>query len=58
MPLVILHHLLNVSVQLANKMGFKQNKENFYGKGNENHEFATGILCIRESYQQLRGLSL
>jgi hypothetical protein len=26
MPLVILHHLLNVSVQLANKRGFKQNK--------------------------------
>jgi hypothetical protein len=26
MPLVILHHLLNVSVQLANKSGFKQKK--------------------------------
>jgi hypothetical protein len=26
MPLVILHHLLNVSVQLANKRGVKQNK--------------------------------
>jgi hypothetical protein len=26
----------------------------FYGKGNENHELGTGILCIRESYQQLR----
>jgi hypothetical protein len=26
MPLVILHHLLNVSVQLANKRGFKQKK--------------------------------
>jgi hypothetical protein len=25
MPLVILHHLLNVSVQLANKRGFKKN---------------------------------
>jgi hypothetical protein len=24
MPLVILHHLLNVSVQLANKRGFKK----------------------------------
>jgi hypothetical protein len=24
MPPVILHHLLNVSVQLANKRGFKQ----------------------------------
>jgi hypothetical protein len=24
MPLVILHHLLNVPVQLANKRGFKQ----------------------------------
>jgi hypothetical protein len=27
MPLVILHHLLNVSVQLANKRGFKQKKK-------------------------------
>jgi hypothetical protein len=26
MPLVILRHLLNVSVQLANKKGFKQKK--------------------------------
>jgi hypothetical protein len=26
MPLVIIHHLLNVSVQLANKRGFKQKK--------------------------------
>jgi hypothetical protein len=30
----------------------------FYGKENENHELGTGFLCIRESYQQLRGLSL
>jgi hypothetical protein len=30
----------------------------FYGKGNENHELGTGFLFIRESYQQLRGLSL
>jgi hypothetical protein len=30
----------------------------FYGKGNENHKLGAGFLCIRESYQQLRGLSL
>jgi hypothetical protein len=24
----------------------------FYGNGNQNHELGTGILCIRESYQQ------
>jgi hypothetical protein len=30
----------------------------FYGKGNENHELGTGYLYIRESYQQLRGLSM
>jgi hypothetical protein len=30
----------------------------FYGKGNENHELGTGFLCIRESYHQIRGLSL
>jgi hypothetical protein len=30
----------------------------FYGKGNENHELGTVFLCMRELYQQLRGLSL
>jgi hypothetical protein len=30
----------------------------FYGKGNENHEFGEGSLCISESSQQLRGLRL
>jgi hypothetical protein len=30
----------------------------FYGKGNKNHGLGTGFLCIRESYQQFRGLSL
>jgi hypothetical protein len=30
----------------------------FYGQGNENHELGTDFLCIRESYRQLRGLSL
>jgi hypothetical protein len=29
-----------------------------YGKGNENHELGTGFLYIRESSQQLSGLSL
>jgi hypothetical protein len=29
-----------------------------YGNRNENHELGTGFLCISESYQQLRGLSL
>jgi hypothetical protein len=32
MPLVILHHLLNVSIQLANKRGFKKKKTSFVGK--------------------------
>jgi hypothetical protein len=26
-----------------------------YEKRNENHELGVGFLCIRESYQQLRG---
>jgi hypothetical protein len=30
----------------------------FYGNGNENRELGTGLLYIRESYQQLRWLSL
>jgi hypothetical protein len=30
----------------------------FYGKENENHELGTEFLYIRESHQQLRGLSL
>jgi hypothetical protein len=30
MPLVILHHLLNVFVQLANKRGFKKKKKLYY----------------------------
>jgi hypothetical protein len=30
----------------------------FYRKGNENHELGTGFKYIRESYQQLRGMSL
>jgi hypothetical protein len=31
----------------------------FYGKGNEDHELGACLfLYIRESYQQLRGLSL
>jgi hypothetical protein len=30
----------------------------FYGKRNEDHRLETGFLCIRESDQQLRRLSL
>jgi hypothetical protein len=30
----------------------------FCRKRNEKHESGTDVLCIRESYQQLRGLSL
>jgi hypothetical protein len=30
MPVVILHHLLNVSVQLANKRGLKKIPNSFY----------------------------
>jgi hypothetical protein len=29
-----------------------------YEEGNENHELGKGFLCIREPYQQLRGLSV
>jgi hypothetical protein len=29
----------------------------FYGKGNGNHKLCRFFLCIRDSYQQLRGLS-
>jgi hypothetical protein len=27
----------------------------FYSAGNEDHQLGTRFLCIRESYQQLRG---
>jgi hypothetical protein len=30
----------------------------FYGEGNENNELGTDFFVERESYQQLRGLSL
>jgi hypothetical protein len=30
----------------------------FYRKMNDKHELVAGFLCIRESYQQLRGLNL
>jgi hypothetical protein len=30
----------------------------FYGNGNDNHELGTGFLCIRQSYQQLKGSGL
>jgi hypothetical protein len=29
----------------------------FCGNGNENHELGTVFVCIRESYQKVRGLS-
>jgi hypothetical protein len=30
----------------------------FFYEENETHDLSTGVWCIRESYQQLRGLSL
>jgi hypothetical protein len=35
-----------------------RNSRFVYGKLNENNELGTGFLYIRESHQQLRGLSL
>jgi hypothetical protein len=29
----------------------------FYGKGNESRELGAGLLCIRESFEQLAGLT-
>jgi hypothetical protein len=47
-PLVILHHLLNVFVQLANKRGFKQQKktkniELLLGNDNEISDYTTAV---------------
>jgi hypothetical protein len=39
MPLVIFHHLLNVSVQLANKRGFNKTKK----------MFISNLLVLRQS---------
>jgi hypothetical protein len=44
MPLVILHHLLNVSVQLANKRGFKQ--KNFMETERASCEVQTGLSVL------------
>jgi hypothetical protein len=46
MPLVILHHLLNVFVQLANKRGFKQKKSLAGLDGNMKCE----VLCRETRY--------
>jgi hypothetical protein len=40
MPLVILHHLLNVFVQLANKRGFTKKKKNFPTGSEAKNDFA------------------
>jgi hypothetical protein len=46
MPLVLLHHLLNVFVQLANKRGFKQTQNNkaaaVYGKSHGEGKIGQG----------------
>jgi hypothetical protein len=36
----------------------RENMDIRYGKRNESRELDTGFLCIRETYRQLRGLSL
>jgi hypothetical protein len=52
-------HLVGVQVRWEGDGSEQAGKYTFiYRKGNENHELGTGFLCIRESYQQLRGLSL
>jgi hypothetical protein len=43
MPLVILHYLLNLSVQLANKRGFKQKSEKML-LGNSNWVTSASLL--------------
>jgi hypothetical protein len=56
MPLVILHHLLNVFVQLANKRGFTKKKIYFYdrqivgshGNGEAFRRTATSAFDSRE----------
>jgi hypothetical protein len=49
MPLVILHHLLNVSVQLANKRGFEQTKNSAYFAHIVEQESLTSEVCDRQS---------
>jgi hypothetical protein len=48
MSLAILHHLLNVSVQLANKSGFKQKKKISDTNRVENDAF-TELLLSNEN---------
>jgi hypothetical protein len=46
MPLVILHHLLNVSVQLANKRGFKQKQKKILCRQNEHQSTIWSSLLV------------
>jgi hypothetical protein len=53
MPLVILHHLLNVFVQLANKRGFtKKKKRVFVASGTY---LPSRCLAMARGFQELRG---
>jgi hypothetical protein len=59
MPLVILHHLLNVSVQLANKRGLKNYETNKpllgNGKTGNNNTFGESVLSVSSSCRASSG---